>query len=174
MVLLFSILAACLGAISLAGVGTLVFLLLAAALAGRRAPSPAVAASPLRLAIIVPAHNEELMLAQTLQSLRAQDFPRECYEIVVVADNCSDRTAEVARACGVTVLERISADERAKGYALNFANFSASIPPCCPRWISHCRCRHLGQPKLFGLHEREAGVRSARRPRRVAVPATAC
>ena len=59
--------------------------LLAAALR-RRMPLPPSDKSP-RIAVVIPAHDEELVLAQTLQSLRAQDYPAERFEIVVVADN---------------------------------------------------------------------------------------
>ena len=118
--LLYSIVVACLGAVSLAGVFSLL-LLLAAAKASRPVTRPFVECRPLRLAVIIPAHDEELLLAATLQSLLAQKYPVNCLEIVVVADNCSDATAQVGRAAGATVLERTSAAERGKGYALNFA-----------------------------------------------------
>ena len=71
--------------------------------------------------MIVPAHDEELMLAETLKSLKAQSYPADLYEIVVVADNCTDGTADIARSMGVTVVERANKTDRGKGYALNFA-----------------------------------------------------
>ncbi len=108
------------GLVCVLSVGSLL-VLLGAALLPRRRSAVSVSASPLALAVIVPAHDEALVLAATLSSLLAQEFPRECAEIVVVADNCTDSTADIARAHGVTVLERISAEERGKGYALNFA-----------------------------------------------------
>ena len=121
MSLLYPILVACVGVASLVSVLTLLFLLAAAALfAGRTRPSRNSGAA-LRLAVIVPAHDEELMLAETLKSLHAQSYPADRYEIVVVADNCRDRTAEIAGSMGVTVLERTNLAERGKGYALNFA-----------------------------------------------------
>ena len=94
--------------------------LLAAAACSRRCPAPAVSA-PLLLAVIVPAHNEELVLAGTLASLRSQSYPADNVEIIVVADNCTDSTAAIARAHGATVLERTNTQERGKGYALNYA-----------------------------------------------------
>ncbi len=121
MLLLYPTLVACLGAASLASVFTLLFLLMAAAFAARRIRPVAVSDSAVRMAVIVPAHDEELMLAETLQSLKAQNYPIASIEIVVVADNCTDGTAEVARSLGVTVLERTNPTERGKGYALNFA-----------------------------------------------------
>ena len=75
----------------------------------------------LRISVVIPAHDEELVLAATLDSLRIQDYPPHLLEIVVIADNCTDSTAEIARHYGVTVLERINVAERGKGYALDFA-----------------------------------------------------
>ncbi len=78
------------------------------------------AGRPWPLAVIVPAHNEEAMLGATLDSLvaAAGDFAPE---IVVVADNCTDGTAAVARSRPVRVLERTNPDLRGKNYALSFA-----------------------------------------------------
>ena len=121
MSLLYSILVACVGAVSLVSVLTLLFLLAAAALFARRTRPSGKIGTALRLAVIVPAHDEELMLAKTIQSLKAQSYPTDRYEIVVVADNCTDKTADIARSLGATVLERVNLSERGKGYALNFA-----------------------------------------------------
>ena len=115
----FTTLTFCVGAVCALSVVSLLTLLLAALLPHRRAR--VAKAAPLALAVIVPAHNEALVLAATLDSLLAQSFPEECRELIVVADNCTDETAEIARLRGITVLERISAEERGKGYALNFA-----------------------------------------------------
>ncbi len=74
-----------------------------------------------RFAVVVPAHNEESGLGETLQSLAQLDYPADRYDVVVVADNCTDRTAEVARAAGrVIVYERTDATQRGKGYALSW------------------------------------------------------
>ena len=79
--------------------------------------------------IVVPAHNEAGNIAQTIASLRAVDWPTELYRIVVVADNCTDETAEVASAAGATVIERHDPVRRGKGYALEYAfNFCRSAP----------------------------------------------
>ena len=68
------------------------------------------------LAVLVPAHNEEPVIGATLDSLKAalSDNGR----IVVIADNCSDRTADIVREHGVEVLERQDAVNRGKGFAL--------------------------------------------------------
>lgn len=71
-----------------------------------------------RVAVLVPAHNEEGGILQTLQTLRAQ--LRADDRLLVVADNCSDATADVARAAGAEVIERQHASLRGKGYALDF------------------------------------------------------
>jgi len=116
--LLFVLVTALAGAAALVGVLSLLTLLTAAT-TRRSALSPA--AVPLNLAVIVPAHDEELVLAVTLASLASQNYPTDCVQIVVVADNCTDATAAIARSRGAAVLERASQTERGKGYALNFA-----------------------------------------------------
>lgn len=72
--------------------------------------------TPAKLAIIVPAHNEEVMIGRCIESLQGAAYAGS--EIIVVADNCSDATAAIARGRGVTVLERFNTDLRGKGYAL--------------------------------------------------------
>src|SRR5262245_4713840 len=57
-------------------------------------------------AIVIPAHNEEAVLAGTLQSCADLDYPRSKVQVHVIADNCSDRTAAVARDLGVECWER--------------------------------------------------------------------
>jgi cellulose synthase/poly-beta-1,6-N-acetylglucosamine synthase-like glycosyltransferase len=71
-----------------------------------------------RFAVLVPAHNEAACIERTLRSLKALDYPPEHRQIWVVADNCTDNTAALARAQGVNVLERFHKEERGKGYAL--------------------------------------------------------
>ena len=117
----FPLLVALAGLASAGSVALLLVLLTAAALAARRSAPPALPGRPLALAVIVPAHNEELVLAGTLDSLSKQDYPAECFEVIVVADNCADTTAALAGSHGVTVLVRTHAHERGKGYALNHA-----------------------------------------------------
>ena len=91
---------------------------------GRRRDEPGAIGHPpfQRFVVLVPAHNEETMIGALLTSLRATTYPRDHYEIYVVADNCSDLTAEIARGyAGVAVLERFHAADRGKGYALQWA-----------------------------------------------------
>jgi 1,2-diacylglycerol 3-beta-glucosyltransferase len=86
---------------------------------GRQAPDKK-AAPRTRFIVLVPAHNEEALLPATLDSLFAQDFPRDLYAVHVVADNCDDRTAEIAAAKGAHVHERYDPQARGKGYALRW------------------------------------------------------
>lgn len=74
-----------------------------------------------RFAVLIPAHNEENLLQSTLDSCRALDYPKDLLRVVVVADNCTDATAQVAAAAGVESLERFDAQRRGKGYALAWA-----------------------------------------------------
>jgi cellulose synthase/poly-beta-1,6-N-acetylglucosamine synthase-like glycosyltransferase len=79
------------------------------------------------LNVVVPAHNESQIIGRTLKAL-AKDISAT-RRIVVVADNCTDETAEVARSYGVTVLERHNLDQRGKGYALAAALDSLRADP---------------------------------------------
>jgi 1,2-diacylglycerol 3-beta-glucosyltransferase len=94
--------------------------LAALALLSRRA-APWPPAGGRRFDVVVPAHDEESGVADTVTSLLAMDYPRDRFRVVVVADNCSDRTAERARSAGARVLERNDPQARGKGYALAFA-----------------------------------------------------
>ena len=74
-----------------------------------------------RFLILIPAHNEELLLGDVLDQLRGNAYPASHVTVAVVADNCDDRTADVARAHGASVLERTDPVHRGKGQALNWA-----------------------------------------------------
>jgi 1,2-diacylglycerol 3-beta-glucosyltransferase len=82
---------------------------------------PAARARTLRFDLIVPAHNEEAGIAETVRSLLAVDWPEELRRVLVVADNCVDETAAKARAAGAEVLERTDPVNRGKGFALERA-----------------------------------------------------
>jgi cellulose synthase/poly-beta-1,6-N-acetylglucosamine synthase-like glycosyltransferase len=84
-------------------------------------PLPPRSSRRLRFDVIVPAHNEAAMIGRSLASLRRLDWPADRFRIVVVADNCTDTTAVLARGAGARVLERNDATLRGKGYALRFA-----------------------------------------------------
>src|SRR5262245_3716021 len=91
------------------------YLLLLTLLSARN-PAPPRASRRLRFAVLVPAHDEATVIGRTLASLRALDWPRERFRVLVVADNCGDDTAVVARLAGATVLERADPDARGKGH----------------------------------------------------------
>ena len=84
-------------------------------------PLPPPPPRRLRFDIIVPAHNEAESIARVIASLLKIDWPRDGYRVNVVADNCTDATATIARAAGARGLVRHNADQRGKGYALEFA-----------------------------------------------------
>lgn len=71
-------------------------------------------------ALIVAAHNEEIVVGKILESLKSLDYPKELYDIFVIADNCTDNTAAIARKYDVNVFERFDKNKRGKGYALEW------------------------------------------------------
>lgn len=95
--------------------------LAALALLSRRAAAPPHPPPALRFDVIIPAHDEEAGIAAAVQSIQAVDYPPELRRVIVVADNCSDRTAERARRAGALVLVREDPERRGKGPALSFA-----------------------------------------------------
>jgi hypothetical protein len=96
------------------------YLLLLALFSARPRPPPP---SPphLRFDVVVPAHDEEAGIGATVRSLLAMDYPPELRRVVVVADNCSDATAERAGEAGARVLVRRDPERRGKGFALALA-----------------------------------------------------
>ncbi len=58
-----------------------------------------------RFLVLVPAHNEEQVIGDIIENLKRMDYPRELYDFYIIADNCTDRTAEVARSLGANVIE---------------------------------------------------------------------
>jgi cellulose synthase/poly-beta-1,6-N-acetylglucosamine synthase-like glycosyltransferase len=75
----------------------------------------------LSFAIVIPAHDEEDAIGPTLESCFALDYPRELFEVFVIADNCSDRTATIADRMGANCLVRHNEQQRGKGDALAWA-----------------------------------------------------
>lgn len=71
-----------------------------------------------RLAVLVPAHDEARMIAQTIGALKPQLEPSD--RLIVVADNCSDDTARIARDMGAETLVRDDPSRLGKGFALNY------------------------------------------------------
>lgn len=107
----------------------LIFMLecLLAFLPARRWRDDAAAASP-RVAVLIPAHDEAAGIAATVEALRAELRPGD--RLLVVADNCSDDTAAVARQAGASVIERSDPQNRGKGFAIVFGlDHLAPDPP---------------------------------------------
>ena len=69
---------------------------------------------------VIPAHNEEAVIKNLVESLAAQNYPKELYDIYVIADNCTDATAELAKEAGAIVLKRFDEKNKTKGHALNW------------------------------------------------------
>lgn len=69
---------------------------------------------------IIPAHNEESVVANLVESLKNQEYPKELIDIYVIADNCTDNTAQVAKEAGAIVYERFDSTRKTKGYALQW------------------------------------------------------
>jgi cellulose synthase/poly-beta-1,6-N-acetylglucosamine synthase-like glycosyltransferase len=81
-----------------------------------------------KVAILIPAHNEELAIQSTVQQII--DTTQQPYRLIVIADNCTDATATSARLAGATVIERQDKQLLGKGYAMDFGvNFLVSNPP---------------------------------------------
>lgn len=74
-----------------------------------------------KFAIIVPAHNEAKVLPGLLRSIYRSEYPKELYRVYVIADNCSDGAAEIARKHGAFVVERFDSENIGKNHALSYA-----------------------------------------------------
>ncbi|MFM6206294.1 MAG: glycosyltransferase family 2 protein [Planktothrix sp.] len=81
-----------------------------------------------QIAILIAAHNEEFGIEATLNTILPQvNFK---HQVIVIADNCTDATASIARQLGTTVLERQDLNHQGKGYALDYGlSFLAQNPP---------------------------------------------
>ena len=73
-----------------------------------------------RYAVLIAARNEEAVIAKLIESIKNQNYPSELIEIFVVADNCTDNTAQKARTAGAYVYERFNRYKIGKGYAIEF------------------------------------------------------
>lgn len=104
--------------VSLPALSLLVLTTAALRKSGAPEAGAACAQSPPRIAVLVPAHNESAHVLPTIASIRRQLGPAD--RLVLVADNCTDDTASLARAAGAEVVERHDAARRGKGYALAF------------------------------------------------------
>jgi len=73
-----------------------------------------------KYAICIAARNESKVIGNLLDSINKQDYPKDKYTIFLVADNCTDNTAEIAKKYGAIVYERFDDEHKTKGYALQY------------------------------------------------------
>ncbi len=133
-------------------------LLLAAAWPILRGAEPRSPGAPeLPVTVLIPAHDEEEIIGRTLRSLADAAFPPELLRTIVIADNCTDATADVARAAGVAVWERHDATARGKGRALSWALDRLFDEPDQRGFILFIDADCAVSPHL--LHEVEATLR---------------
>jgi len=95
-------------------------LILTGAAWGFRKKVGVVSDPPPKIAVVIPAHNEDGGIAATIASVQRCAYPAAAYEIMVIADNCTDATAAVAQAAGATVWIRVDPERRGKGQALDW------------------------------------------------------
>lgn len=74
-----------------------------------------------KFAVLISARNESGVISGLLESIADQKYPKELIDVYVVADNCSDETAEICRSHKVNVFERFDNEKVGKGYALDYA-----------------------------------------------------
>jgi cellulose synthase/poly-beta-1,6-N-acetylglucosamine synthase-like glycosyltransferase len=88
-----------------------------------KATRPPVREPQKRFLFLVPAHNEEKVIGALVENLMSLDYPRELYAVCVIADNSTDKTADIARVLGAVVLEHTSlpGEKKGKPYAIKYA-----------------------------------------------------
>jgi len=69
---------------------------------------------------VIPAHNEEQVVGNLIESLKNQNYDKDLYDIYVIADNCTDHTTMIARNAGAIVYERYDEVNKTKGFALDW------------------------------------------------------
>jgi 1,2-diacylglycerol 3-beta-glucosyltransferase len=172
-------------AVALPATAASLYLLLLTLLSGR----PAVTlgwSRRLHFDVIVPAHDEAAVIGDVLTSLRQLDWPADGVRLWVIADNCSDATAALARAAGAEVLERHDTQRRGKGHALAVA-FEASRArgwadavvvvdadsAVSPNLLAALSARIEGGAEAMQVHHRVLNVQASWRTRLMAIAMTA-
>ncbi len=126
---------------------------------GRRKPAPVDAQIRHRFAVLIPAHDEELLISELIHSIRASEYPQERIAIHVIADNCTDRTASIARGLSAIVHERNDLRERGKGQALAWGLKQLDLDECDV--VAIVDADNLVDPGFFAAMNREL-IRGAR------------
>lgn len=85
-----------------------------------RKPEKKILTPEKSFALVVSAYNEEAVIGQLVENLLKLDYPKELYDVFVVADNCTDKTALIAKEAGAIVHQRFNNEKRGKGYALEW------------------------------------------------------
>jgi glycosyltransferase involved in cell wall biosynthesis len=113
-----------------------------------RGAGPPLSSPRPSVAVLIPAHDEQSGIAATIASVQAQLLPQD--RLIVIADNCTDNTAAVARSAGATVIERIDTEHLGKGYAMEFGvRHLAQQPPEIVLFIdADCRLLENGIDRL--------------------------
>ena len=89
-------------------------------LAAKKETNEAVEGKDHKFGIIISARNEENVIGQLIDSIDRQNYPSELIDVLVIADNCTDNTANLCRQKGAIVFERFNKEKVGKGYALRF------------------------------------------------------
>lgn len=85
-----------------------------------RKPEKRVAKKNHRYAVMISARNESAVISDLIHSIKVQNYPQSLIDVFVIADNCTDNTADVAKEAGAVVFKRFNDKEVGKGYALDY------------------------------------------------------
>ncbi len=138
-------------------------------------PRPVQGRPATRFVLFIPAHNESSTIRQTVEHLRGLDYPARLLRIIVIADNCTDETAQLAQAAGIAVWERSDPEHWGKGAALRWAmdRLSGQVDAVAvldadsvasPRWLTRADA-YLGAgadavQAFYGIANAEASWRA--------------
>ena len=97
------------------------FVLIVSLAAFRPRRAPGGSADPVsKFLVVIPAHDEEPVISTVVKSCLELEYPRSLFQVVVIADNCSDRTGSLARGAGARVIDRFDDRKKSKGYAIDY------------------------------------------------------
>jgi hypothetical protein len=152
------VLSVVLAAAGLPAAAASLYLLSLAVASFRRRPAARAPRSGGRLAVLVPAHDEEVLIGRCVVSLRGQTYPASLYRVIVIADNCTDRTAELALSGGAEVMERTDDVRLGKGYALRWAMDRLLAEPEPPDGVVVVDADSIADPELLANLAAELGA----------------